>query len=96
MKRISGQTPREDRVTMNRSSAVADRHRWYLVAPPGADTLPDPLRARHNFLADGFDVSVLPTAEPIYDERGRIVAPPQTVIVDRPFGPWTQNAQVSA
>jgi len=32
------------------------------------------------------------TTLPIYDESGRLIAPPQTVLPPRPMGPWTTNA----
>jgi hypothetical protein len=29
--------------------------------------------------------------EPIYDQSGRWIAPPQPVVSERPAGPWTAN-----
>jgi uncharacterized protein DUF5658 len=31
------------------------------------------------------------TTDPIRDESGRVIAPPQVVLPPRPMGPWTQN-----
>lgn len=50
-------------------------------------------RADRCFVADGEGAGAEAV---IRDASGRVIAPAQTPIVDRPFGPWTQNAQVSA
>jgi hypothetical protein len=34
-----------------------------------------------------------PPDDAIYDEKGRYIAPPQTLYKPRPVGPWTGNEE---